>query len=210
MATSDHDLDADDPCCKVAAAADRRGLATLDEELRQLRKDQDASLRELAKYVDEQLLESALREAGVEIAADPGTVRSVVIGTPAEEMSVDVAVRERIATALDRSDVDVGSLEREFVSHETVRRHLNDHLGVDTARSRADPSVEETREMIASIIERDRSVVEQSLGSLRRADRLDSGPLEASLTVRVTCPDCEETYAVDELLDEASCACASQ
>ncbi|GAB3686793.1 hypothetical protein GCM10028857_19480 [Salinarchaeum chitinilyticum] len=208
MAAPDHD-DADDHCCKVAAAADRRGLTTLDDELRQLRTE-DASLRELAEYVDEQLLGSALREADVEIAADPGTVRSVIVGTPAEEMQVDVAVRERIATALDRSTLDVASLEREFVSHETVRRHLNDHLGVDTARSRTDPSVEETREMIASIIERDRSIVEQSLESLRRADRLDSGSLEASLTVRVTCPDCGETYAVDELLDETGCACASE
>lgn len=210
MESPDPDADAGDPCCKVGAVADRHDLTALDDELRRFRNDRDASLRELAAYVDEQILASALREADIEIAADPGTVRSVVRDVPADELSVDVAVRERIATALDRSEIDVASLERQFVSHETVRRHLNDHLDVDTARSPSAASIEDTREMIAAIVERDASIIEQSLDALRRADRIDSGPLEASLTVRVTCPDCGETYAVDELLDEAGCACSTQ
>lgn len=206
MAPHASETESGEHCCKVAALAERHDLPELDAELTRRRADEAASLRDLATYVDERVTARALAAADVDLAADPGTVRSVV-ADGADDL--DVATRERIATALDRSDLDVVALQRAFVSHETVRRHLGEHLDVDTAQQSASRSVEDTREMIAAIVDRDASIVEQALESLRRDQRLEGGTFDASLSVRLRCEQCGQTHSVDDLLDAGGCECGS-
>lgn len=208
MARDAAETESGERCCKVAMLAERRALPELDAELVRRRTEADASLRDLAAYVNERLTTRALSEADVELTADPGTVRSVVASDANDDL--DVATRERITTTLDRSDLDVPALRRSFVSHETVRRHLREHLEVDTARTTASRSVEDTREMIAAIVDRDASIVEQALAGLRRDGKLEGGCLDAAMTVRVTCEECGRTHTVDELLDAGGCACGSE
>lgn len=193
-------------CCKVARLAADANLSALDEELVTRRRD-DESLRDLAAFVNDRIVEAALEDADIDVGATPTQVRLALADDGSGAADLTVSERERIAAKLDRSPVDVDALETQFVSHETVRTHLTDHLDVDTSREPNSATVEETREMIASIRERDASIVEQALHALRRDDRLESGPLDAALTVRVTCTACGQAYAVDELLDEGGCAC---
>jgi hypothetical protein len=189
-----------DPCCKVSKVAERYSLRNLDGEL-QSRRDEGASLRDLANYVNEQII-TAIK---VDVNASPTTVRRVVASDSVAETDLDISTYERITTRLDNSTVDVSSLARDFVSHETVRVHLGEHLDVDTSRDPDPKSIEDTRAMIASIRDRDASIVERALEALRREDLITSGPIDGSLTVRVTCSACGRSYAVDEFLDDGGC-----
>jgi hypothetical protein len=191
-----------DHCCKVSEIADRYSLTGLDGEL-QSRRDDGESLRELANYVNDQVVTAI----DLDVTATPATVRRVLASDSVAETDLDISTYERITTRLDNSDVDVSSLARDFVSHETVRVHLGDHLDVDTSRDPDPKSIEDTRAMIASIRDRDASIVERALEGLRREDLITSGPIDGTLTVRVTCSGCGRSYAVDEFLDDGGCPC---
>jgi hypothetical protein len=189
-----------DHCCKVSKIAERYSLRNIDGELLS-RRDEGASLRELANYVNEQIITATEMDVG----ASSTTVRRVVASDSAAETDLDISTYERITTRLDNSTNDVASLGRDFVSHETVRVHLGEHLDVDTSRDPDPKSIEDTRAMIASIRDRDASIVERALEALRREDLITSGPIDGSLNVRVTCSACGRSYAVDEFLDDGGC-----
>lgn len=197
-------------CCKIARVAGDYSLTNLDDELIDRRSDQDASLRELAAYVNDRLISAVITTADVDIAADPAQVRSVIRDSPQTDTDLSVTERERIATILDRNEVDIDSLRKQFVSHETVRTHLNDHLEVDTSHEPSASSIEDTRAMIASIRNRDTSIIERALYALRRDDQIESGPVETALTVQVTCSACGRTNSVDEFLDNRGCSCTDE
>lgn len=195
-------------CCKVARVARDYGLTDLDDELIHRRSDRDASLRELAAYVNDRLISEVITTADVDITADIEQIRTVIRDSARPGRDLSVTERERIATILDRSDVDIDSLRQHFVSHETVRTHLNDHLDVDTSHEPSEASIEDTREMIVSIRDRDTSIIERALYALRRDDRIESGPVEVTLPVRVTCSACGRMHSVDEFLDKRGCTCS--
>lgn len=196
-----------DYCCKLARLAVDYGLPDLDHDLVTRRRTKDDSLRDLAAYVNDSVTATAVfDESELALAAPPGDIRRVVTGDGA---GTDLAVdeRERIATELEHSTVDVDALERDFVSHETVRTHLDEHLDVDTSRDVDPTTIPDTREMIASIRERDASVVERAIRALEREGRIGHGSVEATLTIRVTCSACGRSYSIDEFLDDEGCRC---
>jgi hypothetical protein len=169
--------------------------------------EEEASLRDLAGYVNDQIVEAALDAHDVELVAGLEEIRHVIAGDAADESTLSVREREKIATRLDHSGVNREALASDLVSHEVVRTHLRNDLDVDTSRDPTPSNVEDIRDMIDSIRERDTSIVERALYALQRDDRIEKGPLRASLVIRVTCKECGRTYSVGELLDSGGCRC---
>jgi len=192
-----------DDCCKVTRVARAYNLDGLDSELRRRRTETGATLHELADYLNERLTAAALRAAGVSIDAEPGTVYAALRGRE----SVPLARRDEIREAVV-GNLDLDRLERDYTSHETVRKHLNDHLDVSTAQESF-----ETRAELAETLVRHQDQYESAVvGALDRAGK--KGLLAAGdynvFTTRVECRDCGTTYRLQELIESGGCACAGR
>lgn len=190
----------DDHCCKVGRDADRYDLLELDDTLRR-RHDAGDGLRELASLVNRRILEDALTGADADIVGDADALYATIT-----EEDVSAGRRAEVRAQLSNAGVDVLGMEDDFVSHQTIKTHLNDCLGVDTSRStplgreRATGTVEWARS-------RSEAVIERTIERLQTSDELATGSLDVTHTVRITCEDCGQTYRQEELLESGRCAC---
>lgn len=201
-----------DTCsCKVGRGIERYGLDGLDTELVRRRREADASLRELADYINRRMLASALEAASVDL--DDALYGAVddedAVGVLYETLTSDETPTERVArvrTRLVQQGVDVEAIQSDWVTHTTVRSHLRECLEVDTSRE-ASITLDDGRDTIEWARNRCAKVVGETFERLRRADLLATGPLETSVTIQVTCSDCGATYRPGRLLSERACDC---
>lgn len=203
------------PCsCKVGRVADAYGLDTLDEELVERRRDDGASLRALADHVNRRVLAAALEAHPADDG--PNDVYGAVSGDRAVEaiygaLAGDDARPERTArvrTRLEQRGIDVSAVTDDWVTHPTVRHHLRDCLGIDTGRGG-----EITREDAVDTTEwaraRCAAVVGRTFERLAGAGLVHTGDLDVSVTIRLTCPDCGDTYRPSGLIEAGGCSCGT-
>jgi len=189
-------------CCKVGRVADRWSLPDLDDALAR-RHEAGDGLRDLAEMVNRRVLEDAVTGADADVIGDADALYATITGE-----DVSAGRRAEVRAQLSNAGVDVLGMEDDFVSHQTVKSHLNDCLGIDTARSqpldreRATGTVEWARS-------RSEAVIERTIERLRASDELETGSLSVTHTVRITCEDCGQTYRQDELLASGRCDCAA-
>lgn len=187
-------------CCKVGRDADRYDVVDLDRTL-QRRHAAGDGLRELASLVNRRILEDAVMGADADIVGDVDALYETMTGD-----DVSAGRRAEVRAQLSNAGVDVLGVEDDFVSHQTIKSHLNDCVGIDTGRSRP-----LDRERATGTVEwarsRSEAVIERTVERLQEADELDTGPLDVTHTVRLTCEDCGRTYRQDELLARGSCEC---
>jgi len=190
----------DDACCKVERVAEAYGLDGLDAELRRRREQSDATLHELAAYLNERLTTVALDAAGADLGIEPATAYAAVENSDQLGISRRDEIREAMAGALD-----IGRLRTDYTSHETVRKHLNEHLGVSTSRG----SVESAEELEDALRTYERQYETAVVSALERAGErgfLSGGDFRVFST-RVECRSCSTTYRLEELLAEGGCQC---
>lgn len=203
-----------DTCsCKVGRSIEHYGLGELDAELVRRRRESDASLRDLADYTNRRILEAALDAAAVDLSdALYGAVDDDgAVGVLYDVLAADDTPTERVArvrTRLTQQGVDVDRVQSDWVTHTTMRTHLNECLEVDTSREAA-ITVEDGRDTIEWARNRCANVIEGTLERLRNAGLLTTGPLELSVTIQVTCTDCGSSFRPDQLLAECACDCPS-
>ena len=199
--------------CKVGRSADSYRLDGLDTELVRRRREADASLRDLADYTNRRILEAALGAASVDLA---DTIYGAVGDDDAVEVLYDVLAGDdtpaervaRVRTRLSQEGVDVEAIRSDWVTHSTVRTHLRECLDVDTSRE-ASISVEDGRDTMEWARNRCTNIVRETLARMRSAGLLATGPLDVSVSIRVTCTDCGATYRPDALLSARECDCES-
>lgn len=187
-------------CCKVERVATTYGLVGVDEELRRRYEAEDASLHELASYFNTRITAVTVNALETSIDTDPATVRAAL----QDETGVDPTRRDDIRASL-AGKCDLERLTESYVSHETVRRHLNEHLSVSTDRGGFD-TLEELEAQLESYEQQYANGIE---GALERAVR--TGLLEGDAfrvhSTRVECEQCSRTHRVGELLAEGGCDC---
>lgn len=188
--------------CKVGRAADDYGLPRLQDDIVRRREEEDASLRDLAGFVNERILERALADAGTDVAGDPQSVYEALAGDDAGP-----GRRTEVRRQLRRAGVPVETVESDFVSHQTVRDHLRDCLGMDTGR-RATTDLDDAADLVGWARDRNEGIIDDTLARLRSAGTLETGRLDVTHSVRVTCEDCGATYRVTDLLERGACDCA--
>ena len=188
-------------CCKVGRVAARYDLADLDDTLAR-RHGAGDGLRDLAELTNRRILADAITGADADVVGDADALYETITGD-----DVSAGRRAEVRAQLSNAGVDVLGMEGDFVSHQTIRSHLRECLGVDTSRSsplgreRAAGTVEWARS-------RSEAVIERTVERLRESDELATGPLDVTHTVRITCEDCGQTYRQEELLAEGRCACS--
>ena len=187
-------------CCKIGRDCAKYDLSGLDEDLCRRRAD-GASLRDLQGFINERVLERALADADADVVGDPENIYRLL-----RDEEVSSGRQAELRSRLERAGIDIETVEKDFVSHQTVRDHLKECLDVDTSR-RSCIDVERATRNINWAESRSKAVIEKTLDQLRSADQLATEDLEVTQTVRVTCTGCGETYRVAELLDRGGCEC---
>ena len=160
------------------------------------------SLRELATMLNKRLIESALRDAGLDTL--PGEIDSVHSVLADEEASE--GVRQEVRGRLERAGIDIESLEADLVSYQAVRTYLQADRGLEYTREESDP-VESTTRRIQRLQGRLRAVTDQRLDSLEEAGHISMGAHSVLVQVQVFCEDCGRQYSIESLLENGGCDC---
>lgn len=164
--------------------------------------DAHRSLRELADYFNEQLLEQRLAAAGQR--ALRGEVETLYSLLTDDDVSEGDRVRAR--RRLEQQGIDTDELLDEFVSYQTMRRYLKTYRDVTYTREESDRLETEARN-VQQLQGRVEAVTENKLRSLRNSSRLSLGEFRVTTDVHVYCEDCGTRYSATELLKREGCEC---
>lgn len=165
--------------------------------------DDRMSLRDLADYFNQQLLAAAMAEAGMQPLS--GEVENAYRLLTADD--VGSADRTRIRRRLEREEIDVERIERDFVTYQAIRTYLKKHRGAEhTTDDR--PRTEVETENLQRIRGRTVTVTRGKLDQLVNGDHITLGDFRVLVEINVLCEDCGSQYDVVELLEHGGCDCA--
>lgn len=191
---------------KVARLIEAYGLDCIGAELEQYWTTPDSnqrkSLRDLANYFNQRLLEEVLAEAGVNVLE--GEVENTYHLLTGEEVSA--GDQTRVRRELERNGVDIESLESDFVSYQAIRTYLKQVRSAEqitnekSRRAKAIDTIQRLRGRLAT-------VAEQRLKSLRSAGKLTLGDFRLVIDLRVICEDCGAQRDVTTLIEQGGCDC---
>lgn len=163
--------------------------------------EERASTRELTKKFNQLLLQKAMEDMGVNYL--DGEIENIHRLLTADSVSNGTKLKAK--KRLERDGIDVDQLEADFVSHQTVYRHITNCLGIEHSKSESDPkSVCENK--VRALIARTENVIGDSI---RRLDSLDKRRYNVLVSINVACSNCGTVYAVDEMIEEGGCDCTS-
>lgn len=202
---ADGERDARGRRSKVARVIDEYDLSGLGTELEArwtATGDDHWSLRDLASYVNEELVRARLRETGRTPAA--GDVRNALAFLNEDESAAADATQLR--RRLERDGVDVDDLQSDLVTYQAVRSYLQDHRGAEYERATGN-RVDAVTQSIQKLRGRLVSVTESKLEQLRDSSRLTLGEFRVMVDVRVLCTDCNTQQPVTDLLASGGCDC---
>lgn len=187
--------------CKVGTLVETVDLEELDEKLERLWQEEGVSVRRLARYVGERVLEQTLEDAGAEFTvAELDTIYDLVRGI---DVSDAASIEKR--RQLEREGVDVDALDDRFVSHQTVYRHLTGCLGIEYERDPVDAA--STLEQIRAVQHRTATVAADRVERLAANAVLDHADYQVIVDVSATCEHCGSYYELGELVSGGGCGC---
>jgi hypothetical protein len=212
MAAEHRDLDACD--CKIGRNIERYHLNKLNQQLLQNRQKNDLSLRDLAAFINQRILEAAIEDASGKPLAEEtdlfgalerdDAIEAIYNALQDDDVSPDR--RARVRTRLGQTGVDLDAVESHWITHTTVSRHLTECLDIETGSVQSlDP--DDATDTIEWIRTRCKAIVERTLERLQSAGRLDVGELDISVSIRATCTECGKTYTPDEVITRGGCDC---
>lgn len=190
--------------CKLDKIIDKYGLVDLNAELRYQRNEEETSLRDLAEYVNIQIVDATLESVDATVAGDAVSVHRALTAE-------DVRPERRMAVRNQLTDLglNLDELTTDFISYQTVRTHLRRCLGLDTGR-RGITSLDEGYGVIQKARDRTAHIVERTLTRLARVGALAAGDVTVSVSIRVTCETCDVSVPVEDFLDRDGCECAPE
>lgn len=191
---------------KLRRVLDEYDLEKLGEEVEMYwvdDTDSRYSLRELATYVNQQVLRKVMDDAGMNPLEGEveNTYRLLT------DSDVSAGTRTQAWRRLSRAGVDTDQLESDFVSRQAVHTYLTKHRGVSYSHDESNP-LEREATNIRRLKRRMSTITGGKVEQLRDADHLLLGEFEMLVDIRVLCEDCGTQYQVDELLDRGACDCS--
>lgn len=196
--------------CKIGRAIKRYDLYDLNEELIHKREEDNMSLRALTDVINKRILSTALHQDDLPTGELTSTFSGENLVSNIYDVLTDDGVasdkKARVRTRLDQQDIDIMEIESDWVTHPTVRTHLNDCLDIDTSRS-ANITPQEAISTVEWGRTRANEVVKQTVDRLQSANELSEGDYSVTVQVRISCPDCGSSYRPDELIQYGGCDC---
>lgn len=164
--------------------------------------DDRMSLRDLAEYVNRQVLEAEMSAAGMQPLA--GEVENIYRLLTDDD--VGGADRTRTRRRLEREGIDIDALERDFLTYQAVRTYLKDHRGAEYVTDDR-PRTEVEAENMQRIRGQTVSITEGKLEQLTKGEHITLGNFRVFAEINVLCEDCGTQRAIGELLDRGGCEC---
>lgn len=192
-----------DACCKVQRVTEAYRLTGIDDELQRRYENEDATLHGLAEYLNDRITAVVLEAIDNPTDTEPATVRAALDG----DESIPATKRDDIRSILV-GQLDVDLLTDTYVSHETIRKHLNEHLDVSTSQGGFD-TFDELQEALNSYQEQYENGVRNALERAGNKGLIDGSEYRIFST-RVECQHCSEIYRLQELLKRQGCDCQEQ
>lgn len=160
------------------------------------------SLRDLAHWLNRELLEHAMEDAGMDsLAEEVASIYSTLT-----DDDVSSGKRTQVRRRLERAGVNVEQIERNFVSRQAVYTYLTKNRGVEKPE---DEIASKDREVdaVRKLISRTGAVAEDKLTRLRNRGDITLGTFRSSVDVTVHCLECESHYTFDALIQNGGCDC---
>lgn len=186
--------------CKVERIIEKHNLSGLNEEIRRRHSD-GASLRDLKTFINTSVLEQALIDSEVSLIGDTESIYYVLT-----EDEIAPGRKAEIRSQLERTGPPASDVEDDFISHQTVKRHLQNCLGIDTKRQ-VQVTLDNAEDTIEWAQARNRSVIENTLNRLHNAGLIEADHLDVIQSVRVTCENTGNTFHLREFLKRGGCDC---
>ena len=190
---------------KVSRIIERYDLPGIETELESMwtRSENRYSLRKLADWLNQRMLEVALEEADVNtVTDDVSYIYSVMMGERGSS-----GQQTQLKRQLERDGVDVEELIDDFLTYQAIRSYLINHRNASLSTKDDDEVRRNEAQTIERVRERVRAVTESKMDRLVDSDRLHVGPYHVFADVRVLCEECGNQYAVRELFSAGSCDC---
>jgi len=166
--------------------------------------EQQRSLRELADYLNQELLRATMEGAGM--SPLDGEVENYYRLLTDESTSAGNEVEAE--TALQHAGVAVDELRRNFVSHQAVHTYLTKHRDVEwESRRTGQERVENTVDTVRRLQNRLTAVSKQNLQALCDKDLISLGDFSVLVDVRVLCENCGKQRDVVDMLADGGCDC---
>jgi len=189
--------------CKVGEVGDRFGLDGLGAFIHHRYVEENESLREVARAVNVRIIDTVLDNADDEVIGTPEMIYSTLVND-----DVDAREEARVRDLLAYKGVNVDALTEAFVSHMTVKTHLNECRRVDTSNQGATDTGEIIRVMDEQV-DRSETVIINAIERLIRVGKMGIGDYEVTVTTRVHCHQCARTYSAREIFQNGGCQCGS-
>lgn len=189
--------------CKVDRVSEEYGLQNVDDRLKRRYGQEGVGVRQLETYLNQRILRKAMVNTRLRVL--DGMVENYYrLLTDDDVMEAD---RTEARHQLEREGLDIESVEADFVSYQTVRKHLNTCLGVDTSRPSPSVNPVKARERVNRLAGRVNRVISNTISRLREHGVLDLGEPDVIVSVKIRCDSCGRTYDAQSLFSRGSCAC---
>lgn len=193
---------------KLSRLIDEYGLDSMGRRLEEywLAPPEDRySLRELAEYVNQQMLRTVMQHA--DLNPLDGEVENTYRLLTDDEVSAGTRTQAR--RRLERAGIDIDKLDTDFVSRQAVHTYLTTVREVSYPTDDSNP-VENEATNIQRLKRRMTTMTDGKITHLRDADHITLGEFEILLDVRILCEDCGTQYQVSDLLEKKTCECAHE
>lgn len=194
---------------KVATLIEKYSLEEMGREL-EVRWTGDGverlSLRALETFFNERLLEAVLFDAGMNTLED--NVENIYQNLTDETATAGVTAETQ--NRLERNGVDVGDLERDFVSYQAIRSYLQEWRGAEYEQISKQEKLDKDVTSINRLITRTSSVTTDRISNLRKTGRIDIEEFEVFVDAQVLCQQCGKQYTVDEFFENEGCTCLKE
>lgn len=190
---------------KVQRLIDEYELTGLGSEMERLwttDRDDRMSLRALADYFNQHLLEVAMADAGLQpLSGEAENIYHLLTGD-----EVTGADQTRTRRRLERDGIDVEQLLSDFVTYQAIRTYLKEYRNAEYTTNKNN-LIDREKVSIQRLRGRMTTVVESKLEQLEKNDELVLGDYRTVADINVYCADCGAQYGIDDLLDKGGCDC---
>ncbi|MFC6722725.1 rod-determining factor RdfA [Halobacteriaceae archaeon SHR40] len=193
--------------CKVGTVADSCGFPEIHDRLAAQWTDDDHSVRDLTEQFNRRLVRAGFEQADrIPIDGEIENLYRVLT-----DDDVDAGTRTQARERLRQDGVPIEEIESQFVSHQTVYRHLRNCLGVsrDDETETATECIDSWRDRIDALRARTAAVTDRGVSQLASQDAIDGEAFDVLVDITVICDDCGQFYDLDELFEGRGCDCAS-
>ncbi len=188
--------------CKVDRISDKYNLVKPDQRLRQRYNCEETGVRDLERFFNTMVLKRALQKTGNSVVeGEAENYHRLLTG---EEVS-DTA-REEAKTQLRDVGVNVEEVTKDMVSYQTIRKHLNECLNIDTSKT-YNPNPNQDKADLQNLAGRTATIAEKTVEKLQRNGVAEIESPSVTVDIRLRCDSCNRTHDLIAFLQHPVCEC---